>query len=99
VLQGLHTDTEWKNRKIFRTFLDKTQSGLTASSVTEKREYNSGSFLSVLDYVKAFDELWRSLLFSILEDKNNPNPLVTAGVKIFENNEIKLKLDPITDKI
>jgi len=32
------------------------------------------------------------LLFGILQERNNPNSLLTAITKIYENNEIKIKL-------
>jgi len=42
---------------------------------------------------KAVDEVWRPLIYCILQDRNILNPLLTAIIKIFENNEIKMKLD------
>jgi hypothetical protein len=45
------------------------------------------------DYEKAFDEVRRPLLFSILQERYIPNPLLTAIIKIYENIEIKIKLD------
>ena len=49
--------------------------------------------LSFKDYEKAFDEVRRPLLFSILQERYIPNPLLTAIIKIYENIEIKIKLD------
>ena len=37
-----------------------------------------------LDYAKASDEVRRPQLFSILHDRNNRNPLLTAIIKIYE---------------
>jgi hypothetical protein len=46
-----------------------------------------------LDYEKSLDEVRRELLFSILQDRNIPKPLLTAVIKIYDTNEIKMKLD------
>jgi hypothetical protein len=45
-----------------------------------------------LDYEKAFDEVRRQQLFRILQDRNTPNPFLTAIIKICKNKEIKIKL-------
>jgi hypothetical protein len=50
--------------------------------------------MSFLYYERAFDDLWRQLLFSILQDTNIANPLLTAIIKMYVNSEINIKLDP-----
>jgi len=41
----------------------------------------------------AFDEVRRPLLFSILQERNILNLLLTAVIKIYEDNKMKIKLD------
>jgi hypothetical protein len=39
------------------------------------------------------DEVTEKLLFGIVQDRNIPDQLLTAVIKIYENNEINMKLD------
>ena len=77
----LYTKYWIKIKKIIETFLDETQSGFRnrrscfdsafTSKVTleKKREYNLHIHFLFLDYEKAFEEVRRMLLFSILKRK------------------------------
>ena len=58
----------------------------------KRREYNSD--ISFCSYEKAVDEVRRPLLFSILQERNILNLLLTAVIKIYED-KIKIKLDDI----
>jgi hypothetical protein len=46
-----------------------------------------------LDYEKAFDQVNRLKLFNMLQKRNIPDPLFTAIFKIYEHNEISIKLN------
>lgn len=61
--------------------------------IERRREFNLETHLLFLDYEKAFDEVRRPLLFNILKNKHVPNPLFAAITRIYENNDIKVKLD------
>jgi hypothetical protein len=45
------------------------------------------------DCEKAFDQVNRLKLFNILQKRNVPDPLFTAIFKIYEHNEIRIKLN------
>ena len=49
--------------------------------------------ISFCSYEMAFDEVRRPLLFSILQERNILNLLLTAVIKIYEDNKMKIKLD------
>jgi hypothetical protein len=49
-----------------------------------------------LYYENVFDEVRRRLLFSILRNRNNPKPSLENIIKIYDNREIKIKLDAIS---
>jgi len=46
-----------------------------------------------LDYENAFDGVRSLWLFRILHERNILNPLLTAIINIYDNNEIKIKVD------
>ena len=46
-----------------------------------------------LGYENAFDEVRSLWLFRMLHEINIPNPLLTAIIKLYDNNEIKIKVD------
>ena len=60
---------------------------------TDSRGYNLETPFLFLDYENAFDEVRRTLLFSILKEINIHNQLVTTIIKIYDNNEIRIKVD------
>jgi hypothetical protein len=59
----------------------------------KRREFNLETHFLFLDYEKAFDQVNRPTLFNILHKKNIADPLLSALDKIYEHNEIKIKLD------
>jgi hypothetical protein len=59
----------------------------------KRREFNLETHFLFLDYQKAFDQVSRLKLFNILQNRNITDPLFTAILKIYEHNEIRIKLN------
>jgi hypothetical protein len=81
VLQNLHKNTTWKIKKIFSNFLALEKDDLALiqlyfKSVTREKKTELKRHSSLfLDYENAFDEIRSLQLFSILQERNIPNPL------------------------
>jgi hypothetical protein len=54
----------------------------------KRREFNLGTHLTFLDYVKAFDKVKRDKLFEILQSKNVPKLLLKIIIDIYCGNKI-----------
>jgi hypothetical protein len=70
------------------------RSNIQPKAVTRKKKTVQfrKTFLFI-DYEKAFDQVNRLKLFNILQRKNIPDPLFTAIFKVYEHNEIRIKLN------
>jgi hypothetical protein len=62
--------------------------------IQKRREFNLETHFVFLDYEKVFDQVNRLKLFNILHLRRNiPDPLFTAIFKIYEHNDIRIKLN------
>jgi hypothetical protein len=59
----------------------------------KRREFNLETHFLFLEYEMAFDQVNRLKSFNILQKRNIPDPLFTAILKIYEHNEIRIKLN------
>jgi hypothetical protein len=58
----------------------------------KRREFDVQTYVLFLVYCKAFDQINRCTLFNVLHQRNIPDPLLSTLVKIYEHNEIKIRL-------
>jgi hypothetical protein len=56
----------------------------------KRREFNLKTHFLFLDYEKAFDPVNRPKLFNILHKRHFPDPLASALVNMYKDNEIKV---------
>ena len=59
----------------------------------KRKECNLETHFLFLGYEKAFGEVRRPVLLSIVQQRNIPNSLLTTVIKVNENNELKAKLN------
>jgi len=59
----------------------------------EEREFNLDTHLLSINYEKAFDNIKRHILFSILKSRHIPDPLLQEIVDIYTQNKILIKFD------
>ena len=65
----------------------------TIKQIMEKRiEYNLPLYLLFLDYVKAYDRVKRTKLWSILEEYKVPSNLINAVKSLYDQTEIKIRM-------
>jgi hypothetical protein len=65
----------------------------------KRREFNLETHFLFLDYEKASDQVNRLKLFNILQKRNILHPLFTEIFKIYEHNEIRIKLNSKSSKL
>jgi hypothetical protein len=90
--------TETQNR--FRNGRSCTDPTFCPKSLIEKRrEVNLETRLLFIDYEKAFDNIYRQILFHILKSRQTPDTLLKAIVDVYTQNKITIKFYNKTSKL